>query len=318
MMKTPSQCLSELKTRRDVMCWWFMWLVLALTWVILAGRAIRFTEIAAQYPIWDPVLITQDNLTYPHFCFRPIESNGVISAPSCNLVSGDSSTLLLTGLPTTTGCGPGKGTNCVCFNNYAFLDVGTDKAKVASASTDSHIFCTMSINIGSALLWMCDPNSDGTCGDPYGNPISTNVAPIASGFHTFVGLLPAYYHNANLTYNSTDYQIEKSVHVSDTPGATEVVIAFTSFRVFHYFPVDEFSGFRWLMVSATLCFFFMCIHRLAWLVFKFLLFRSSTLETGWGPVETAGSDASITKATAATPAPAPPSQPEGHKGYNSF
>jgi len=298
-----------------------MWLVLALTWVILAGRAIRFTEIAAQYPIWDTVLISQANLTYPHFCIRGIETNGIINSPMCDLHTGDTKVLLSPKIASNDQCGgPGKGPSCFCWNDYSFLDVGTDKAQIANVNVDSHIFCKVSISIGSALLWLCDPNSDGTCGDPYGDPMSTNVAPIANGYHTFVGLLPAFYHNANFSYNSTDYQIEKSVHVSDMPGDTEFVIAFTSFRVFHYFPVDIFSGFRWLLLSATLCFFFMCIHRLAWVIFKFLLFRSSTLEAGWGPVEViaTGEDASITKATATSPAPAPPIQPEGHKGYNSF
>jgi hypothetical protein len=318
-LKKPSECINDLKTRRDVACWWFMWLVLAITWIALAGRAIRFTEIAKMYPVWDPVLISAPNLTYPHFCFRALEATGEFTnGINCVFRSGATSTPI-TGITTTPDqCGAvGQGQQCFCFNQYAYMNIGSDAPRMASSDVDSAIECNMQISAGSALMWVCDPNPDNSCGNPYGNPMSTNVAPIANGYHTFAGLIPAYFHNRNGTMNSTDYQITKSIRTSDIPGNTELVMSFTTFRVFHYFPIDEFSGFQWLFVSSMLAFFFMCIHRLAWLILKLTVFRSSTLVSGWGPVE-AGSDDGTTKATAATPAPAPPAQPEGHKGYNSF
>jgi len=325
-MKDPGSCLADLKSRRDLQCWWAMWTVLAISWIVMFFVSIGFTAITAKYPIWDPILINADNLTFPRFCFRALENSATINTITCVFCNDNGTTVkMATGLGQSGGqCWNHAADNsCYCFNNYAFLEGGGKSAiKYAFPTVGSRIGCSMNISICSALMWLCDPDSKGNCGDAYGNPYGSNIAPIAAGYHTFVGLLPSIIHNANGTYNSTDYVVEKSIHPlegEDPRGATMAVMhmVFTSFRIFHYFPVDEFNSFRWLIFMSSLTFFYMCLHNLAWLIFKNIIFRSSPINAGWGPVEAVGSS-SVRQASASAPAPPPIVQPEGHKGYNTL
>jgi len=310
--------VSDLKSRWDHKVWWFFWTVLGITWIIIFAKSAEFTPIAAEFPIYEPILISAANLTYPHFCIRGLEGSSTIT-PSCWQNIAQAKHLMASiQVPADTCFGPKTASTqgCVCFNNYAILKQGTSTEKYGYPDSPNPIQCDVGITVGSALLWVCDPMSDGSCGDAYGTPMGTHFAPLPSGMFSFIGMTLSYIRNTNYKLNATDYALTVNHRPLDPMQKTsaQFALSFNSYRIFHYIPIDEFTGFRWLLFISTFAFFFICIHNLAFTLVRVLFLRTSPVKSGWGPVD--GVVPGVSRAPSL--APPPLTQPEGVKGYNTL
>jgi hypothetical protein len=264
-----------------------LWFILFIGWIVVFAQGVRISQITAKYPTMETVIVNTPTLTYPRICMRAFEPDARIILPLCNTKSKGV-------LPIATHSGadcplPGGSPNCYCINNYQYQDVGTDKPLVAVWPDPDPIECVMNISKGDAFLWVCQPNSDGSCGNRFSNPWGQSSRPIGSGMRTFVGLIPSINHNndQNRTMNSTDY----TTILGQTPVVRSLLnnwdvqlhISFHTFRIFHHFARDELDSFRFLMVLTAYTFFSMCLHKLAFLCCASTFIRDTTLESGWGP-----------------------------------
>jgi len=287
----------KLKNRRDVQVWWIFWVILAVVWFVMFGTGIRISAITAQYPTMDSVMVDVNNLTYPHFCIHAFSPEAQFIVPKESKDGSFCHQFFFDGpnagqrnpLPQKlydTGCPaapPGRHTSqCVCFNNYP-----TDPRVFGVFDAFAPIFCAFNVTRGSALLWLCDFQADGTCGDRFSNPFGANARALSTGMRTSVMLNPVFVHNSNFSFNSTMYQTHVTpVFLHDLhPDGPNMIMAmnFESYKVFHYFPRDEFDSFRWMIFMSMMTFFLMCVHKLAFLLVKIAFFRSTLIEAGWGP-----------------------------------
>jgi len=315
----PKACFESFKSRTDHKVWWIFWFILAVAWIVILAQSAGFTVIAAEYPVFDSVLLNAPNLTYPHFCIRGHEGVSTVTPICSQRINGADNIMMAKQLTGGECFGDPKRNSqngCTCFNNYAYIDQGTSKPKYAYPDSPNPIHCTMSLSVGSAMLWVCEPQADGSCGDPYGDPLGSHFSTIPNNYVTFIGLTPSMIRNANFSYNATDYtfSINHRPMYPSAPGTAELFMIFDTFRVFHYFPVDEFTGFRWLLFFSAFTFFFTCIHSMAFTLVRVIFLRNSPVNSGWGPVE------GVTPGVKSAPnlAPPPLTQPEGVKGYNTL
>jgi len=292
----------KLKNRRDVQVWWVFWVILAIVWFVMFGTGIRISAITAQFPTMDSVMVDVNNLTFPHFCIHAFSPSAKFSVPAnsksgafCRQEYFDGPTAgtykVLPVKSYQTGC-PAEPPNrhasqCLCFNNYDYTQIGTDAPLIGVFNAMAPIICEFNVNNGSALLWICDPNADGSCGDRYSNPFGSNARALSTGMRTFVSLDPIFVHNENFTKNSTIYQTHVSpVFIQNaTVGDPNMVLGmnFESYKVFHYFPRNEFDSFRFIIFMSMMTFFLMWVHKMAFLIVKIAFFRTTLIEAGWGP-----------------------------------